>query len=363
MLLGLSACLSACSSSSHSGTTSHDAGADSSHADGAADSATDSSMPVDSTAPPQDSGADTTIPPVDSSVPDTAADTSADTSMDTSAPDSSPDVAVDASEDTEVPDTSPPVDTGVPVDSSMPEDSGVPETSTTDTGVADTGTPVDSAIEDTGTPDTGTVDTGTVETGPEDTGTADTGTVDTGTVDTGAPETGGPTFTIGGTMSGLAGGDSVRVLDNGGDAIFVSSNSSFTFPTPLASGATYDVTVANQPVIPIAQTCTVADGTGTVGTSNVTDVTITCVPNFPVGGTLSGLHNGDTVTLRNNGGNALTLTANGPFTFSTELPAGSTYDVTSTSPMTPFPQTCTVTGGTGTVTSPGVSNVGVTCSP
>jgi hypothetical protein len=114
--------------------------------------------------------------------------------------------------------------------------------------------------------------------------------------------------------------------------------------------------------LPVSQTCTVTDGTGTVASSNITDVTVVCVPNFSIGGTLAGLHNGDSVTVRDNGGNPLTLTTNGPFTFTTELPAGATYDVTTSSPLDPFAQTCTVTGGTGTVTST-VNNVSVNCVP
>ena len=47
-----------------------------------------------------------------------------------------------------------------------------------------------------------------------------------------------------------------------------------------------------------------------------------------MGGTLTGLPAGDTVTLQDNGGDNLTLSTNGTFTFPTALPNGQSYSVT-----------------------------------
>jgi hypothetical protein len=80
-------------------------------------------------------------------------------------------------------------------------------------------------------------------------------------------------FTISGTLTGLAAATSVTLLDNGTDQITLSANGNFTFPTPLATGASYTVTVLTQPT---AGTCTVGNGSGTVGTSGVTSVTVSC---------------------------------------------------------------------------------------
>jgi hypothetical protein len=89
----------------------------------------------------------------------------------------------------------------------------------------------------------------------------------------GAPA--GPQFyTISGTLSGLASTTSVVLDDNGTDALTLNANGIFTFATPLAPGSTYAVTVATQPA---NGTCTVTNGTGTVGVSNVTTVAVTCV--------------------------------------------------------------------------------------
>ena len=73
------------------------------------------------------------------------------------------------------------------------------------------------------------------------------------------------TFTVGGSVSGLSG--SVVLQDNGADNLTVTANGPFTFATGLASGAAYAVTVKTQPA---GQTCTVANGSGTMGSANVT---------------------------------------------------------------------------------------------
>ena len=82
---------------------------------------------------------------------------------------------------------------------------------------------------------------------------------------------------------------------------------------------------------------------------------------YTIGGTVSGL-NGSGLVLLLNGGNALPIAANGPFTFAAGLLAGATYDVSvGTAPNNPY-QECVITNGTGTVTSSNVTTVDITCS-
>ena len=81
-----------------------------------------------------------------------------------------------------------------------------------------------------------------------------------------------PTYTIGGTVSGLSG--TVELQNNAGDNLSVSADGSFTFGTSLNSGAVYAAIVITQP---IGQTCSVANGSGTVLSSNVTDISVSCV--------------------------------------------------------------------------------------
>jgi 6-phosphogluconolactonase len=82
------------------------------------------------------------------------------------------------------------------------------------------------------------------------------------------------TFTVGGTVSGLTGSGLV-LQNNGGDPLAISADGAFIFASPLADGASYNVTVRTQPTSP-AQTCIVKGGAGTVAGANVTGVTIVC---------------------------------------------------------------------------------------
>jgi hypothetical protein len=178
-------------------------------------------------------------------------------------------------------------------------------------------------------------------------------------------------FTVGGTVSGLAAGASVYLLDNGADRRQVSVNGAFTFPTKVLSGSAYAVTVDTNPTNP-PQTCLVTGGdsgtgSGTVQGADVTNVTVTCgTETFNVGGTVTGL-SGSGLVLQNNGGDNLSPPGNGTFHFGTKLPPGSPYAVTvKTQPTNPA-QTCMVTGGdsgtgSGTVQAADVANLTVSCT-
>lgn len=81
------------------------------------------------------------------------------------------------------------------------------------------------------------------------------------------------TFTLGGTVSGLAG--SGLTLSSNGQSLAVSSNGTFVFPAPLASGTAYQLAIATQPESP-AQDCGVSNGSGTLTTGNITSIAVTC---------------------------------------------------------------------------------------
>jgi hypothetical protein len=83
-----------------------------------------------------------------------------------------------------------------------------------------------------------------------------------------------PTYTVGGTVGGLV-GTGLKLKLNGGNDLAVTADGAFTFTGGLAGGTAYAVTVGTQPTAP-AQTCTVANGSGTIGSANVTDVAVTC---------------------------------------------------------------------------------------
>lgn len=189
---------------------------------------------------------------------------------------------------------------------------------------------------------------------------ADGGTSGT---DAGAGGDGGTVtmYSVGGSISGLTGSGLTLLLNGAGPAVHPFSNGPFSFPTQLADGSTYAVTVSQQPLSP-SQTCTVSSGNGLVAGSNVTNVAVVCTTNsFFVGGQVSGLV-GQGLVLQNNGGGDLSITANGSFAFPTPLASGSSYAVTVTSqPSNPW-QTCNVSQGTGTIGAGPVNDVAIVCT-
>lgn len=80
------------------------------------------------------------------------------------------------------------------------------------------------------------------------------------------------TYTVGGSLSGLADG-SIGLRLNSASDLSLSVNGAFTFAGVQSSGFAYTVTVTTQPA---GQTCTVANGSGTVGSANVTSIAVSC---------------------------------------------------------------------------------------
>lgn len=134
-------------------------------------------------------------------------------------------------------------------------------------------------------------------------------------------------FPVGGTVSGLLGSGLVLQL-NGAEDLPVSANGNFRFPRPLAKGSAYAVTLKSSPSSPVKQTCTVNQGSGTVGGAAVNNIAVTCVTNtFAVGGTVTGL-SGKGLVLQLNGANDLAIAKNGKFIFpGIRLVDGSDYSV------------------------------------
>jgi uncharacterized repeat protein (TIGR03803 family) len=164
-------------------------------------------------------------------------------------------------------------------------------------------------------------------------------------------------YTVGGTISGPT--SSGLVLANGSDTLAVNPGaSSFTMPAAVAYTSAYAVTVQTQPT---GLTCSVSNGTGTMSSAAVTNITVTCSANtYTVGGTISGLTASGLVLL-DNGGDATTVSANAAqFTMNTGVAYGSTYAITVQTPPTGL--VCSVSNGTGTVGAADVTSVSIACA-
>jgi hypothetical protein len=172
------------------------------------------------------------------------------------------------------------------------------------------------------------------------------------------------TFTLGGSISGLA-GTGLQLSSVGLPTQSPAAGAtSYSFGS-VASGTAYAITASAQPTNP-SQTCSVANGTGTIGGANVSNANVTCITNtYTIGGTLTGLTTGS-IQLQNNGTNTQVLNGDGAFTFTTPVASGGSYAVTIVN--SPPSLSCAVGGGGnglggGTVTNANIDTVTVTCSP
>ncbi len=168
-----------------------------------------------------------------------------------------------------------------------------------------------------------------------------------------------PTYSVGGSLQGIVGAG--LQIANGSDQLALTANGNFVFTNELHQGDSYIVTVTQQPTAP-AQTCVLANASGTVGAADITNVQISCTTNtYSVGGDVSGL-SGSGLVLQNNAGDDLAVAADGSFTFATALDDGSNFAVTiATQPSSPS-QTCSLTNATGTLNGANNSAVNVSCT-
>lgn len=92
--------------------------------------------------------------------------------------------------------------------------------------------------------------------------------------------------TVGGSVAGLS--TQGLALSNGSDSVVLhAGDTSFVFPASIAVGARYAVQVASQPASR-DEFCVVAQGTGTAGSANVTNVSVACHATQWVSSTLAG---------------------------------------------------------------------------
>ncbi len=171
------------------------------------------------------------------------------------------------------------------------------------------------------------------------------------------------TYTIGGTITGLAAGGLVLKESVSGQTVSPAAGATtFVFPTAVASGASYAVMVTTQPA---GESCTVTNGSGTVASSNVTNIAVACsanpIPMYTIGGTITGL-TASGLVLQETISNQTASPAAGAttFTFATAEQTGASYAVSVETQ--PSGETCTVANGSGTVGSANVTNIAVSCA-
>lgn len=168
---------------------------------------------------------------------------------------------------------------------------------------------------------------------------------------------GGSDAPVGGTLSGLPSGQQIVLQNNANDDLTLKQDGDFRFDTRLKAGDRYNVSVLTQPA---GMTCAVSKGSGKVNSrgDGVFDVKVSCDMGPSLGGTLSGLQAGASVTLSNKG-ILLTLTQNGLFQFKNSLPPGTSYQVTVA--QQPVQGKCAVSNASGSIVAGKLSLVNVDC--
>ena len=165
-------------------------------------------------------------------------------------------------------------------------------------------------------------------------------------------------FKVNTLVSGLSAGNSVTLSNNGVDPIKVDSNGSFDFPSPIARGGSYSITVLTQPV---NQICSVNGGSGANVSSDIRGISVVCSDrSLKISGSVVGLKSGTQVTLFNNGADPIIVASNGTFEFKAPVALRGSYDVT-LGPQS-IGQSCSIQNGKGSGLTADVASVTVICS-
>ncbi len=172
---------------------------------------------------------------------------------------------------------------------------------------------------------------------------------------------------LGGSVVGLS--KTGLTLTNGSATLAVAAGtSSFNFAQTISADSDYNVTIKDSDQ-PKGAKCTVINGKGKASTYNVTTVLVSCLTDqYTLGGTVSGLDAGQSITLVN-APDSLEVKANGAFTFAQTVGDGSTYVVSVLGTSVPANKTCGVSpnNGSGQMGSANVTALNggpvVTCNP
>lgn len=166
------------------------------------------------------------------------------------------------------------------------------------------------------------------------------------------------TYSVRGAINGLT-GTGLTLLINGGSAQSIPAGANVFAFAGIPSGSSFVVTIGTQPS---GQTCTLNNGSNSIGAADVTSVVVTCgAVGFTVGGESSGLGAAG-LTLRLNGGVPIAVAAGASaFSFPTTLQSGAEYSVVIVdSPSAPR-QSCGLARGKGRIGTANVTNVAINC--
>lgn len=161
----------------------------------------------------------------------------------------------------------------------------------------------------------------------------------------------------GGVLTGLKAGNSV-LLSSGTQSLTLSADGTYRFGR-FPKGTAYNITATSSSD---TQACAVSNGSGQIADADIDNIVVSCVDTFGIGGKLSGYAGGHgPVQVALNGGEPVSLTADGAFHFATRLASGTSYNAA----LVSVPETlvCSLTNGSGLVASTDVTSITVACEP
>jgi hypothetical protein len=165
-----------------------------------------------------------------------------------------------------------------------------------------------------------------------------------------------------GNVTGL-GGASGLVLVNGTDNVPVTPDANATVipfkMKDVGEDVPYGIAVLSNPT---GLACSVTNGSGTMGTSDISNVMVNCVPSHRLAGTItiSGVSSASSLVLAN-GADSKTIAAGATSFDMTPVGKGAAYNITVKT--NPTGLACSVANGSGTMGDSDVTNVAVTCNP
>ena len=90
-------------------------------------------------------------------------------------------------------------------------------------------------------------------------------------------------YSISGTLEGLAVNSKITLLTSSGESLMLSTNGFFSFTSKPAAGTTLNISISSQP---LGQTCTVTNGSSLNINNNISDIRVSCVTTPPAVTTL-----------------------------------------------------------------------------
>ena len=164
---------------------------------------------------------------------------------------------------------------------------------------------------------------------------------------------------IGGNVSGLIDSNTVTISD--GFQSLTLGNSTYTFNKTLNFGDNYFVNITAQPNGVITQTCEISNNSGTISTSDISNINVVCeLKKYYVGGEATGLVNGDSVIL-NLGVENLLVDENAAFVFLMPIADNTQYAITIDTPPMSSSLSCALVNATGTIAGDDVIDVELNC--